>query len=49
MPSSVVAGHDPAVPTPSTALLRWQSDLTWSLFSYHLDPAAVRWEPVELV
>ncbi|MEU6074160.1 DinB family protein [Micromonospora sp. NPDC047074] len=34
--------------TASRALLRWQFDLTWSLFEYHLDrlePADFLWEP----
>ncbi|MER7333030.1 MULTISPECIES: DinB family protein [unclassified Micromonospora] len=33
---------------PSRALLRWQFDLTWSLFAYHLDrldPVDFLWEP----
>ncbi|MFG3419358.1 DinB family protein [Micromonospora sp. NPDC049460] len=36
---------------PSRALLRWQFDLTWSLFEYHLEriePADFLWEPAGL-
>ncbi|MFI6063952.1 DinB family protein [Micromonospora sp. NPDC051227] len=35
---------------PSLALLRWQFDLTWSLFEYHLErlePADFLWEPAD--
>ncbi|RKN43567.1 DinB family protein [Micromonospora endolithica] len=34
-----------------TTVLRWQFDLTWSLFEYHLerlDPADLLWEPAAL-
>ncbi|MDO3701377.1 DinB family protein [Micromonospora sp. C28SCA-DRY-2] len=36
------------MPVPPRTLLRWQFDLTWALFEYHLDrlqPADFRWEP----
>ncbi|WP_406107123.1 DinB family protein [Micromonospora globbae] len=36
------------MPVPTVTLLRWQFDLTWSLFDYHLarlEPADFRWEP----
>ncbi|WP_428965280.1 DinB family protein [Micromonospora fluostatini] len=37
------------MPDTRLALLRWQFDLTWSLFEYHLDRLTAedfRWEPV---
>lgn len=39
------------MPVPPLALLRWQFDLTWSLFEYHLErlePADFLWEPAPL-
>ncbi|OZV75534.1 damage-inducible protein DinB [Micromonospora echinospora] len=39
------------MPVPSATLARWQFDLTWSLFEYHLDrlePEDFRWEPAPL-
>lgn len=38
----------PSSPTPALDLLRWQFDLTWSLFEYHLEriePDDFLWEP----
>lgn len=39
------------MPVSRSALSRWQFDLTWSLFEYHLaelKPEDFRWEPAEL-
>ncbi|SCL37187.1 DinB superfamily protein [Micromonospora pallida] len=39
------------MPVPSLALTRWQFDLTWSLFEYHLErlePEDFGWEPATL-
>ncbi|GAB2670197.1 DinB family protein [Saccharopolyspora gloriosae] len=39
------------MPTSRPELLRWQFDMTWSLFEYHLErleEADFRWEPAEL-
>ncbi|WDZ84860.1 DinB family protein [Micromonospora cathayae] len=39
------------MPVPVRSILRWQFDLTWSLFEYHLDrlePADFHWEPAPL-
>ena len=39
------------MPTPALDLLRFQFDLAWSLFEYHLErlqPEDFLWEPVEL-
>ncbi|GAB3851668.1 DinB family protein [Micromonospora andamanensis] len=38
------------MPTSCQSLLRWQFDLTWSLFEYHLErlePADFGWQPAE--
>ncbi len=39
------------VPSSRSAMLRWQFDLVWSLFEFHLErlePADFLWEPAEL-